>query len=465
MPVSTVLLISPDASLIDSVAGIIPAISDLRLEVLADVAAATKRLDEGAAAVVLAHLPGDDDSEGVRRLLQAATARALPVPVVVVADRYHAAQALTLLRRGVVDYLGRPLDLNRLSYLLDMLTLRLRYEGRTAAAAVEEGLEVLGGTQPFLYARSSALGLMMKQVVRVAPQETTVLLGGETGTGKTRLARLIHDLSARREQPFLVVNCAALAANLIESEMFGHVRGAFTGADRDRPGKFTEVGGGTLLLDEIDALPVALQAKLLRAVEERVFEPVGSNRSVPMRARLIVASNRSLEQEVAAGHFRSDLYYRLNVVTFCLPPLREQPAVIGGMIDRFIAEFASRNGCGVRGITADARQALQTYSWPGNVRELRNVIERAVALCPGEVIHPGDLPAAVRAAVPASLSHAAVPVAQDTLVRAKEQAESTRIIQALQKHKNNRLRAAAELGISRMTLYKKLYRYGLLPAT
>jgi transcriptional regulator with PAS, ATPase and Fis domain len=295
----------------------------------------------------------------------------------------------------------------------------------------------------------------MEQVQRVAPQLTTLLLTGETGTGKTRLARLIHDLSPRRDKPFQVLNCGGLAANLIESEMFGHVKGAFTGADRDRTGKFAEAGCGTLLFDEIDLLSPTLQAKLLQAVEERVFEPVGSNKSLPLQARLIVATNRPLEQEVAAGRFRSDLYYRLNVVAFYLPPLRERASVIRAMVSQFISEFATRNGAQVYGIAPAALQALEGYHWPGNVRELRNIVERAVALCPGQEIQLEDLPEAIRPVGPA-------PATEGTLSQTKEEAESARISNALEKHGNNRLRAAAELGISRMTLYKKLHKYGLL---
>jgi two-component system response regulator HydG len=346
-----------------------------------------------------------------------------------------------------------------------MLTLRVRYESRTTPS--EEDVQFIGEENSFLYSPATPMGPLMEQVYRIAPQDTTVLLGGETGTGKTRLARLIHNLSPRREEPFLVINCGALSANLIESEMFGHVKGAYTGAERDRSGKFAEVGSGTLLLDEIDALPLALQAKFLRVVEDRVFEPVGSNRSLPMQARLIVASNCPLEQQVAAGQFRSDLYYRLNVVSFYLPPLRERLDIINPMIDKFISEFATQNARKVRGITSKARQVLGAYDWPGNVRELRNAIERAVALCAGEVIHTTDLPANLQVIVAAStLCAMAFPgPSAETLLQAKEQAESARITQALQKHKNNRLRAAAELGISRMTLYKKLHRYGLLPAS
>jgi DNA-binding NtrC family response regulator len=339
-----------------------------------------------------------------------------------------------------------------LAYLVDVLTLRARL---TAPVPQPARVQCLDENNPFFYAAAEPVGQVMEQVQRVASQQTTLLLTGETGTGKTRLARLIHDLSPRRGKPFLVLNCGCLTANLIESEMFGHVKGAFTGADRDRTGKFAEAGSGTLFFDDIDALPPALQAKLLRAVEERVFEPVGSNKTLPLEARLIVATNRSLEEEVEAGRFRSDLYYRLNVVAFYLPPLRERSGVIGAMVTRFIKEFVTRNAGQVQGIAAPALHALEAYDWPGNIRELRNVIERAVALCPGPEIQVADLPEAMRPAGNA-------PASEGTLSQTKEGAESARITEVLSKHGNNRLRAAAELGISRMTLYKKLHKYGLL---
>jgi DNA-binding NtrC family response regulator len=221
-----------------------------------------------------------------------------------------------------------------------------------------------------------------------------------------------------------------------------------------------------VLLDEIDALAPAQQARFLRAVEERVFEPVGSNKSLPLSARVIAATNRTLEAEVSAGRFREDLYYRLNVVGFCLPPLRERAGIIPSMVRQFVTEFATRNGRQVHGIVAEAVPALQAYDWPGNVRELRNVIERAVALCPGAEIQISDLPEPIRilAALPASAVEAGpvVRAAKGTLAQTKEDAEAARIAAALARNRNNRLRAAAELGISRMTLYKKLYRYGLM---
>jgi transcriptional regulator with PAS, ATPase and Fis domain len=301
----------------------------------------------------------------------------------------------------------------------------------------------------------------------VAPQETTLLLVGETGTGKTRLARLVHELSPRREEPFLVIDCGALATSLIESEMFGHVKGAFTGADRDRPGKLAAAGQGTLLLDEINSLPLFLQAKILRVVDERAFEPVGSNQPQPVRARLIAASNVPLEQEVEAGRFRSDLYYRLNVVTFFLPGLRDRRTVIAPLARKFLSEFVARNRPDIEGMTPGALGALERYHWPGNIRELRNVIERAAALAPGPRIDTNDLPVAVlqsahKPAGPPISPSSRSPVPEPTLAKAMEEAEILRITEALEKHNNNRLRAAAELGISRMALYKKLHKYGLL---
>ena len=322
---------------------------------------------------------------------------------------------------------------------------------------------------PFFGVQSAVMSEFSEQVRRVAPQDVTLLFTGETGTGKTRMARLVHMLSPRRAEPFMVVDCGSLSPTLIESEMFGHVRGAFTGADRDRQGKLAAAGGGTLLLDEINSLPLPLQSKLLRVVDERVFEPVGSNKPQVLRARLIAVSNAPLDREVEAGRFRSDLFYRLNVVGFYMPPLRDRRPAIAALAAQFLAEFAATNRPDVRGLSAAALRALEGYSWPGNVRELRNVIERAVALCAGPEVQLRDLPEATREAAGAprvqSSDAAAVsgPVVQGaTLAESREETEIRRIQEALDKHLNNRRRAAAELGISRMGLYKKLHKYGLM---
>jgi DNA-binding NtrC family response regulator len=459
-------LISADPHLIAGVAEVMKSVADLDLHVVPGPAEATPHLRHGTPALLLVHLPEAADVAPVSRLLRQVVLSGAATPVVVLCDAYQPQHTLTLLRQGAADCLGRPLDLHRLAYLADTLTIRARYLARAAEPAAEGfAAEEMGEQERFLYLRGGEMGRLMGQVRTVAPQDTTVLLGGETGTGKTCLARLIHRLSPRRGEPFVVVNCGSLAHNLIESELFGHLKGAFTGADRDREGKFASAGRGTLLLDEIDALPLPLQAKLLRAVEERVFEPVGSNKLLPFEARLIVASNRELEQEVAAGRFRSDLYYRFNVVAFFLPPLRERREIIAPLARAFVEKFAT-GGRPVRDIGADVLRLLEKYPWPGNVRELRNAVERAVALCPGAAIRPEDLPepllAAEEAAPAAGPALVGAAATTGTLGEAKECAEASRIRAALWRNKNNRLRAAAELGISRMTLYKKLHRYGLM---
>jgi two-component system response regulator HydG len=297
---------------------------------------------------------------------------------------------------------------------------------------------------------------VMEQVALVAARETTVLLTGETGTGKTVVARTLHDLSGRRAEPFRVAQCAALAAGLVEDELFGHVKGAFTGAERARPGKLAEAGRGTLLLDDVDTLSPEAQAKLLRAVEAREFEPVGSDRPRRLEARLVAASNRPLEEEVRAGRFRPDLFYRLAVVSLRVPPLRERPEDIPALAVQFLAESAAHNRRPVRRLSAGAMALLCAYAWPGNVRELRNAIEHADVLGKGPEIGPADLPDSVRAAA-AGRPRPAVPLAS-----ARDEAEWAQIEEALRRTGNNRTRAAAELGIGRRTLYDKLHRLGRL---
>ncbi len=313
---------------------------------------------------------------------------------------------------------------------------------------------------------------MNNRLLRVITQSTNLLICGETGTGKSRLARHIHELSPRRDHPLQVVDCATLAPTLIESEIFGHVRGAFTGADLDRAGKFETVGEGTLLLDEINALPIALQGKLLRVLDDRRFERVGSNVLVPLNARLIVISSSPLEEEVAAGRMRADLYYRLNVVSFHLPPLRQVPDAILPLAQDFVTDFVRQTGRHQRSISRDAQKLLSNYPWPGNVRELRNAMERAVNLGLQSEIQVHDLPEPVRSWRPPKQSPStscppavrlprARPADVMTLSHDMEQVEILKITEVLRKHRNNRVRAAAELGISRMSLYNKLRKYGM----
>src|SRR5271165_3996776 len=333
------VLISQDSTLASVVQEVVARTPGIRLERVQDHDEAYDRVASQGAALVLSHLTPAGPVAGLTRLLSTLEAGGRGIPVLVLSDEYHAQQALALHRLGVADYLSRPLDLGRLGYLIDILTLARRCGAarpESVAPITQPQMAVIPGDESFLLA-GVRMGEMIEQIRRIAPQDTTILLGGETGSGKTRLAGVIHRLSPRRDKPLLTVNCGALAANLIESEMFGHVKGAFTGADTNRIGKFTEVGRGTLFLDEIDSLPPVLQAKLLRAVEDRVFEPVGSNKTQPLQARLISASNRPLDQEVASGRFRADLYYRLNVVAFNLPPLRERVEGIPQLASAFLA--------------------------------------------------------------------------------------------------------------------------------
>jgi DNA-binding NtrC family response regulator len=505
LAIPVISLFSRDRALAQSIGAVVAGMENLRLATGDTPAASCSRLQcHEPIALFLYHLVDDDGIDEAAQLLEAVVAAKRPVATIILCEHYRAEQALALLRLGAADCLARPFDLSRLGFLIDVLTVRARLVAPNPKSEIRnpkseirrpdakgtpishqsrsdfgfrnsdfgfgispsDPIQALGEANPFLYNGGAGMDRLMEQVVRVAPQETTVLLTGATGTGKTRLASLIHELSPRRAEPFLSVQCGALSATLIESELFGHVRGAFTGADRDRAGKFADAGRGTVLLDEIDALAPAQQAKLLRAVEERVFEPVGSNKTMPIRARLIAATNRELEDAVRAGRFREDLYYRLNVVGFCLPPLRERAGVIPSMVRQFVTEFATRNARQVDGIAADVIPALQAYDWPGNVRELRNVIERAVALSPKTEIQLTDFPEAIGCLAdptPSAVHRGTVSKApHGTLAQTKQHAEAARITAALTRNGNNRLRAAAELGISRMTLYKKLYRYGLM---
>jgi DNA-binding NtrC family response regulator len=370
---------------------------------------------------------------------------------------------LRFLQLQAVECLARPINLSRLAMLIDLITASNRCRCRSGAACAEaDQQQNLVSIDGFVFT-SPLMRQLIDQVKRVAPLDTTILFTGESGTGKTLLARLLHRWSPRSRRPFVTVQCGALSPTLIESALFGHVRGAFTGADRDQVGKLAEAKGGTVLLDEVDCMPLESQATLLNVVEDRVFEPVGSTRSQSLDARLVVATNRALEGEVAAGRFRPDLYHRLNVVSFALPPLREQRESIRPLARRFLAQYSSEIGKHRHELTDRAIQALEAYHWPGNVRELRNTIERAVALCTGDAIDIDELAPPIRAAG-AAVESAPQPVSlacSNQLAQARVTAEVQQLRQALHRHNNNRTRAAAELGVSRMTLFKKLRHYGL----
>jgi DNA-binding NtrC family response regulator len=304
---------------------------------------------------------------------------------------------------------------------------------------------------------------LAERLALAAAHDVTVLLTGETGTGKTHLARLIHEHAPRRDHPLLVVPCGALAANVIESELFGHAKGAFTGADRARVGKFEAAGEGTILLDEIDALGLEQQAKLLRVIETGEYEPVGSNETRHCRARIIAASNWDLERAAEEGRFRLDLYYRLHVLCLHLPPLRERPGDIGPLAETLVARAAEKFKKGPLSISPGALWCLEAFPWPGNIRQLENALQQAVLLGSGRELLREHLPPAVREDIPVRAATGGpgrtAPAA--SLRGLRHDQERRAIEQALGAANHCRSRAARALGVSRVTLYSKMRKYGI----
>jgi transcriptional regulator with PAS, ATPase and Fis domain len=301
---------------------------------------------------------------------------------------------------------------------------------------------------------------MAESLALAASHDVPVLLTGETGTGKTHLARLIHECSMRRRDPLLVVPCGSLVANLLESELFGHVKGAFTGADRAKAGKLEAVGAGTLLLDEIDTLGLEQQVKLLRVIETGEYEPVGSNEVRQCSARFVIASNWDLEEAMLQGKFRSDLYYRINVMAFYLPPLRERVGDILPLARAMTARFSTKFHRELTGISEPAQAALEAFPWPGNIRQLENVIQRAALVSSGPELLLQHLPEAVREAT--ASKPAPPPTTTDSLEENRRSLERSVIQRALSNHGYSRSRTAHALGVSRVTLYKKMKQYGLM---
>jgi DNA-binding NtrC family response regulator len=397
-----------------------------------------------------------NDLEPARQLIQETTIQKLPLIVIVLAPEQTCDEAVLELEQHVSHLLLWPRDASTLAQVIKSCHQRRREQGY--GGYPEDSIEGLLARRLMTYTPS--LLPMVEQLALAAAHDVTVLITGETGTGKTFLARLIHDFSPRRDERFLIVPCGAIAPNLVESEFFGHVKGAFTGADRTKVGKFGAAGNGTLLLDEIDALGLEQQANLLRVVETGEYEPVGSTETHKTNCRIIVASNRNLKEEADRGKFRQDLYYRFNVMSFHLPPLRERLEDIAPLVRGFAARFATKFRKELYDISTEAMAAFETYQWPGNLRELENAVQHAVLMSQGKALLPRHLPETIQTKAFATPSSPRMSV--DTLVHNREVIERTVIQRALANNGYSRARAANELGISRVTLYKKMKKYGLM---
>ena len=391
-------------------------------------------------------MPGMDGMTLVRRAL----ART-PQPVCILLTAYGSVEtAVQAMKSGVYDYIQKPVNLTELE-----LTLNRALHSRDMEAENQDlrqqldkkyGLEHIIGKSP-------AIEQVFDTIRQVAPSRATVMIEGESGTGKELVAHALHQLSPRLHGPYVAVHCAALSETLLESELFGHEKGAFTGATARRQGRFERADGGSLFLDEIGEIDPVIQVKLLRVLEERSFERIGGQAPINVDVRLITATNRNLQQLVSDGSFREDLYYRLNVVRINLPPLRSRIDDIPLLALHFMKEFARENNKDISGITPDAMDILLSYRWPGNVRELRNRLENMVVLCRGDKLTLRDIPSDLRA-------EAGNPVRKSG--GSLEENEERMIIDAIKANNGNKTAAAKQLGISRRTLHRKINEYKLI---
>jgi two-component system response regulator AtoC len=384
-------------------------------------------------------------------------------PVVVITAFGSLETAVAAIRAGAYDFLTKPFEIETISLTVGRAVgyRRLRVEVRRLRLVAEgSGADAtatgLGGTP--LVGRSPAMRRVYDTVLRAAATDASILVTGESGTGKELVARALHDKGRRAGGPFVAINCGALPESLLESELFGHARGSFTDAHTSRAGLLVRASGGTLFLDEIGEAPAGLQAKLLRALEERRVRPVGGDDERPFDARIVCATNRDVEAEIESGRFRSDLYYRINVIRIDLPPLRERGDDVLLLAQRLVAQIAAATGKSVAGIAAPAAEKLLAYAWPGNVRELRNCIERAVALTRFEEITVADLPEAIQ---DYRRSRLVLDLDDPGQLPPLEEVERRYILRVLEAVHGHRTRAAEVLGLDRKTLYRKLERYGI----
>ncbi|HEY6893494.1 MAG TPA: sigma-54 dependent transcriptional regulator [Rhodanobacteraceae bacterium] len=398
-------------------------------------------------------LPGMDGLDTLKRLRE----RQIDAQVVIISGHGNIESAVQAIKLGAFDFVEKPLSLDKTSLVIRnaLRQRRLEAENRALRARVEGPHTMVG--------ESYAMRQLREQVAMAAPTNGRVLIYGENGTGKELVARTIHGLSRRRTGAFVEVNCAAIPEELIESELFGHVRGAFTGAVADRRGKFEVADGGTIFLDEIGDMSLKTQAKVLRVLQEQTMEPVGGTTRIKVDARVLAATNKDLPTEIRAGRFREDLYFRLNVIPIFVPPLRDRQEDIPLLADHFMAAFAREYGRRVKSFESGAVSVLQHYPWPGNVRELRNVIERLMIMVPGDVITAADLSFLDAAAVTRP-ALADVSGERLTLHEARDRFERDLILRTLAEQQGNMSRTAEVLGVERSNLYRKMKAFGIAPS-
>jgi two-component system nitrogen regulation response regulator NtrX len=394
-------------------------------------------------------LPGLDGLATLERLRE----RRVDSQVIMISGHASVEAAVRATKLGAFDFIEKPLALEKtmLAVRNGLRQRRLEVENRALRAQVDRRLVIVG--ESYLMTR------LREQIALAAPSNGRVLVSGENGTGKELVARQIHALSHRRTGPFVEVNCAAIPEELIESELFGHVKGAFTGAVADRRGKFEMAHGGTLFLDEVADMSVKTQAKVLRALQEQIVEPVGGHGSVRVDVRVIAATNKHLADEIRAARFREDLFFRLNVIPVSVPPLRDRGDDVQRLADHFMAEFATEYGRRLKHLAPDAQAAFRRYAWPGNVRELRNVIERLMIMVPGDLVAVSDLGFIDSAAVARPI---ATPGDVRPLYEARDAWERDYILQTLGAFDGNMSRAADVLGVERSNLYRKMRGLGIV---
>ena len=451
----SLLLVDDDPLVLESMADYLRSIGH-RTETAQNCLDAIQRIKEYSfdAVVCDVNLP---DQDGFR-LLEWTTQSAPETQVILLTGFGTIESAVDAIRLGAFDYLTKPVVDDELTFSINRAVgqKQIVSESRQLKQAFDQrfGLGNIVG-------HDYRMQKMFDVIESVSDMRTTVLVLGESGTGKSMTARAIHQMSNRRDKPFVEVACGALSDSLLESELFGHVAGAFTGANHDKMGKFLQANGGTIFLDEIGTASPSLQVKLLRVLQDREFEPVGSTKTQKIDVRMILATNLDLEESVRKGEFRQDLYYRINVVSLTQPPLRERTSDIPLLAEHYLQEFIKQTGKGVTGFSHEAVELLQRYRWPGNVRELVNVIERAVVLTKNTVIQPSDFPDALRREDSFAELGGRFAQAGNQLKSALATPEKQLIIEALETHGWNRQETADALGINRTTLYKKMKKYGI----